>query len=321
MDWGDIIKSEKKNIDFSFECFLKKFNLILDKYLPLKKLTKQKLKFKTKPWITPGLQKSISVKNKLLTKFIKLKEPTLKNEAHTKYKLYRNMLATPWKRTKHTYFSSFFQNHVNDLKNTWKGIKTIISLEDSRSKATSTIIEDNISLTNPKDIADAFNNYFSSVAIGIKSSIKYSRNKFFDFLPQVNVNSFFINPTDKTEIKNIILSLASLKSIGPNCIPTKILQLLSNDILIQFAELFNLPFSEGVFPSILKTCKVIPIYKKNSQLNCSNYWPISLLSNIDKILEKIMYNRLYKFLETNNLIYSCSLDLDKRTRLFMLLFT
>ena len=114
MDWTDIIKSEKKNIDFSFECFLKKFNLILDKYLPLKKLTKQKLKFKTKPWITLGLQKPISVKNKLLTKFIKLKEPTLKNEAHTKYKLYRNMLATLLKRSKHTHFSSFFQNHVND---------------------------------------------------------------------------------------------------------------------------------------------------------------------------------------------------------------
>ena len=117
VDWTDIIKSEKKNIDFSFECFLKKFNLILDKYLPLKKLTKQKLKFKTKPWITPGLQKSISVKNKLLTKFIKLKEPTLKNEAHTKYKLYRNMLATLLKRSKQTYFSSFFEDHINDLKN------------------------------------------------------------------------------------------------------------------------------------------------------------------------------------------------------------
>ena len=232
MDWTDIIKSEKKNIDFSFECFLKKFNLILDKYLPLKKLTKQQLKFKTKPRITPGLQKSISVKNNLLTKFIKLKEPTLKNEAHTKYKLYRNMLATLLKRSKRTYFSSFFQNHVHDLKNTWKGIKRIISL------------------------------------------------------------------TDKTEIKNIILSL------GPNSIPTKIVKLLSKDISTQFAELFNLSFSDGVFPSILKTCKVIPIYKKDSQLNCSNYRPISLLSNIDKIRERILYNRLYKFLETNNLIYS-----------------
>ena len=252
MDWTDIIKSEKKNIDFSFECFLKKFNLILDKYPPLKKLTKQKLKFKTKPWITPGLQKSVSVKNKLLSKFIKLKEPTLNNEAHAKYKLYRNMLATLLKRSKHTYFSSFFQNHVNDLKNNWKGIKRIISLKDSRSTVPSTIIEDNISLTNPKDIADAFNNYFSNVATGIKSSIKYSRNTFFDFLPQTNINSFFINPTDNTEIKNI-MSLDPLRPIGPNSIPTKILKLLSNDISTQFAELLNLSFSEGVFPSILKT--------------------------------------------------------------------
>ena len=95
---------------------MKKLNLTLDKYLPLKKLTKQKLKFKIGPWITPGLQKSFSIKNKLLTKFIKLKEPTLKNEAHTKYKLYRTMLATLLKRSKHTYFSDFFQNYINNIK-------------------------------------------------------------------------------------------------------------------------------------------------------------------------------------------------------------
>ena len=106
----------------------------------------------------------------------------------------------------------------------------------------STITEDNISSTNPKCIADAFSNYFSNMATSIKSSIKYSRNKFFDFLPQIDINSFFINPTDKTETKNIILSLYSLKSIGPNSIPTKILKLLSNDISTQLAKLFNSSF-------------------------------------------------------------------------------
>ena len=80
-------------------------------------------------------------------------------------------------------------------------------MKDSTSTVPSTIIEDNISLTNPKDIADAFKNYFSNVAAGIKSSIKYSRNKLFDFLPQININSLFINPTDETEIKNIICLL------------------------------------------------------------------------------------------------------------------
>ena len=92
--------------------------------------------------------------------------------------------------------------------------------------------------------------------------------------------------------------------MGTNRMPNKILKLLSNDISTQFVELLNFSFSEGAFLSVLKTCKVISIYKTDSQLNCSNYRPISLLSSIDKILERIMYNCLYKFLETNNLIYS-----------------
>ena len=79
--------------------------------------------------------------------------------------------------------------------------KRIISSKDSSSTVPSTIIEDNISLTSPKDIADAFHNYFSNVVTGIQSSIKYFRDKFFDFLHQIDINRFFINPTDKTEIK------------------------------------------------------------------------------------------------------------------------
>ena len=86
---------------------MKKFNLIFDKYLPLKTLTKQKFKFKTKPWIAPGLQKSVSIKNKLPTKFIKLEESALKNEAQTKYRLYINMLNLLLEISKHTYFSFF----------------------------------------------------------------------------------------------------------------------------------------------------------------------------------------------------------------------
>ena len=69
------------------------------------------------------------------------------------------------------------------------------------------------------------------------------------------------------------------------------------------ADLFNLSFKTGVFPSVLKTAKVIPIFKKDSKLDYSNYRPISLLSNIEKILEKLMYRRLYTFLNNKNIIY------------------
>ena len=79
---------------------------------------------------------------------------------------------------------------------------------------------------------------------------------------------------------------------------------MKNDISDQLAVLFNLSFTCGSFPTILKTSKVTPIYKKDSKLKCSNYRPISLLSNIEKILERIVYNRLYKFFEDNKLVYN-----------------
>ena len=94
-----------------------------------------------------------------------------------------------------------------------------------------------------------------------------------------------------------------LKSVGPNGLPTKILKLLKNDISLKLTNIFNLSFSTGVFPAGLKIAKVIPIYKKQSILKCSNYRPISLLSNLDRILEKLMHNSIYEFLEKYKLIY------------------
>ena len=62
----------------------------------------------------------------------------------------------------------------------------------------------------------------------------------------------------------------------------------------------------GVFPSVLKTAKVVPVFKKDSKLDYSNYRSISLVSNIEKILEKLMYKRSYTFLNKNNVI--CNLQ-------------
>ena len=79
-------------------------------YAPLKRISKQKLKFRNKPWITLGLQKSVSIKNRLLTKCAKLKNVTLKTAPQT------------------SYFTNYSQNNLNELKSTWKGTKKLIFL-------------------------------------------------------------------------------------------------------------------------------------------------------------------------------------------------
>ena len=79
---------------------------------------------------------------------------------------------------------------------------------------------------------------------------------------------------------------------------------MKNDISLQITNIFNLSFSTGVFPSGLKITKMIPSHKKESKLESSNYRPILLLSNLDKILEKLIYYIIYDFLEKYQLIYS-----------------
>ena len=70
-------------------------------------------------------------------------------------------------------------------------------------------------------------------------------------------------------------------------------------------------FTSGVFPSALKIAKVVPVHKKDLKLDFSNYRPISLLSNLDKILKKIMYTRIFKFFNNNTFSTLYNLVLDK----------
>ena len=152
IDWDDTLISEE-NIDYSKEAFLNKINNLLDSYAPLKKRSKYKL----------NLQKSISIKEKLLTKYIKMKD-VKKLEFHKKYKNIRNLLSTLIKQSKHNYFNKYFEDNWNNMKNTWKGIKNMITLKNHLSDFPRTLSVNDVTISNPCDIANAFNNYFTSVA-------------------------------------------------------------------------------------------------------------------------------------------------------------
>ena len=112
-----------------------------------------------------------------------------------------------------------------------------------------------------------------------------------------------MSPCSNDEVKYQILQLKSNKSTGPNSIPTDIMHLIVDIISQPLSDIFNLSFAIGSFPDNLKIAKTIPIFKKGSKMDVSNYRPISLLSNINKILEKLMYARIYKFLIKYNCLY------------------
>ena len=202
----------------------------------------------------------------------------------------RNIIATLMKKSKQNYFTKYFESNIKNIKNTWKGIKIII-LKNSASSSPNLLNFNNELTSDPFRIANVFNNYFSSIGEKDQSKIRLSNKTYTDYLHVDNLNSFFITPTDSEGVISIISSLSDNRSSGSNSILTKILKLLKKDISTHLVDIFSLSFSSGIYPTSLKTAKVIPIHKNDSKLECSNYRPIALLSNIDKILEKLMHRR------------------------------
>ena len=78
-DWNNILNLKHVNVNVSMDNFVNKMTDLLDKHAPFKRISKYKLKFKTKPWITVVLQKSVSIKSTLFKRYIKLKSPVKKD--------------------------------------------------------------------------------------------------------------------------------------------------------------------------------------------------------------------------------------------------
>ena len=124
------------------------------------------------------------------------------------------------KKSKQAYYDKYFERNWN----TWKGIKSLISLKTVASNVPTVLPLDNgDTITNPYDIANTFNNYFASIAETTKKNIKYSHKHFSDYLSNKSISTLFLQPTDGEEIVNIISSLNSNKASGPNSIPYRIL--------------------------------------------------------------------------------------------------
>ena len=93
------------------------------------------------------------------------------------------------------------------------------------------------------------------------------------------------------------------KAIGPNSIPTKILKMSHHIIAKPLVYLINLSFSTGVFPDLLKIANTISVLKIGDRQDYNNYRPISLISNLSKLIEKLAHKRLYNFLEKYSLLF------------------
>ena len=209
-----------------------------------------------------------------------------------------------------------FENK-NNLRKVWAVIKQVIN-RNKNSKISDQFIINNKTETDPMMIAKGFNNYFANIGPTLASKINNDNVSHRDFISSDMNASLFLEPTNVTEIKLIIHELKEGAS-GRDGILPKHIKSVSDSIAYPLARVSNLSFEQGVFPEELKYALVTPIYKANDPMFFNNYRPISLLSVFSKILERLMYNRLVKFLNKHNLFNKFQFGFRNKHSTFMAL--
>ena len=299
---GEVIV--ENDADKSLNNLLFHTDKLTDLYSPAKKLSNKEFKQTLKPWITLGILNSIKRKDQLFKKYINMKNSPLRDNIHNEYKALKNRINSLIYHSKKNYYTKYFNQYSNNIKKIWIGIKNIINIKTKDQNSPNCIEVNNDLVTDNKAICNNFNEYFTTVAEKILKNNRTPILRTFDkYLPERNSKSFVFDPCTPNEVFLLVEQLNPHKGTGPNGIHTEILKLINHLICDTLCKIFNMCITSGKHPDKLKLAHALPIFKKGSRLLVSNYRPISLLSNLNKILEKIMHKRIYAFLEKYEILY------------------
>ena len=113
-----------------------------------------------------------------------------------------------------------------------------------------------------------------------------------------NRNSVFLTPTDPVEISAPISQMKNKKSCGHDGVSSSLLKSIIEELSVPLSMLINKSLGGGYVPDKLKTAKVIPILKAKDKQQFEIYRPISLLPDVSKVLEKVIFKHIFHFYRT-----------------------
>ena len=258
----------------------------IDKHAPIRI---KRVGKKNSPWVTGELRRLLFERDSLWHQ----------------YKQFRNRANNETKRAKRLYFTNNLELHKHDMKKTWKLINDLNSRHCRTSSYIKEIKIDDQIVNSPNQMAETFNTYFSNVGSNLSDEIPSS----VDSNPED-----YLDPTDGTfslqfpsvnTVTRLLKTIDEKKSAGLDNIPNKLLKIAAEVVAPSLTKIFIQSIITETFPEEWKEARVSPLYKNGAKNDPSNYRPISVVPTVSKIYEKIIYDQLYDYLNTYNLLTHC----------------
>ena len=248
------------------------------------------------PWITPQLKKLMFYRDNLKKKAIISKT----NDSWELYQKIRNSVNSQIRKTKRSYFLTNIEVNKNNPKKTWKTLNSLLG-KKSKNTIVRNIKVEGHDITEPKKIAELFNNYFVNVGPSLANEIPATSSK-----PEANIthtsSTFQFQPISGSAVREVINKLKAGKATGMDKIPAEVIKAAAPVIAQSLAVIFNASLKTGVFPDEWKTAKVSPVFKNGAKNDRNNYRPISVLPVVSKVFEKIVFSQAYNYFMENNLL-------------------
>lgn len=278
------------DINNAVDLFIDQVKLITDACFPImtKIVSQKRLNF---PWMSNQIVKLIRFKHRCLY-FLKRGEIS-----YHFFKLYSSLLKNLIKLAERNYYKREFLLNQGNPKGTWNKIDKLLGR--NKTSISNFFSIDSCDVYDSQEIANKFNEYFTTVPHTIQNNIPQSYSDYTSLI-KFNPKSIFIYPSSPAEVSAIIRKLKSGNNL--NDIPVKLLKLASDAFGRVISCLFNISVEKSSFPNSLKIAKIQPIFKSGKKYLIENHRPISILPILDKIFEKLLVSRLNSFVSKCSLI-------------------
>ena len=310
LDWSRELNCTE--VDKAWHGFKAKFISILNTVAPLKTT---RVKSRSEPWMNSDILTAMIARDKKCSEYHKCNSKLKKRFGHdlrihtVNLKKQRNNLKNKVtamvREAQRSYIEDKVEENTNKPRELWKLLHNQLGCgKKLKTRFTNiNINSDNTIIRDKKDVATCLNIFFTTIATSLVDKLPlhsglFDEKHILKFYQNLGVrkDDFKLATVSTDEVFKRLSALQPHKATGLDKIPSKFLKDSAASIAPIITHIVNLSIKQGRVPQDFKIAKVTPLYKKGSKLDPGNYRPISILSSISKVMEKIVYEQVEKYL-------------------------
>lgn len=261
-------------------------------------------------WFTPSLRRIFKAKAKAWVKWKKYKNIV----DYELFSMYRRRFDMESRKCFDNYISFTEQSLTKNIKSFWN----YMSCLKIKPGIPTTMTYMGNSSSDPEMICKMFAHFFQSVYEPSTLNIETWESSVGDTnSSNNNICSLYFSEND---VYKVLRALDSNKGAGPDSLPPSFIKLTAGALCVPLKIIYNKCMQEGIFPDLWKTAHITPVFKSGDRDNIENYRPISILSTLAKVFERLVHAQLYPLVHNDILQEQHGFVQQKSTTTNLLLY-